>query len=128
MASGGGSAISPETRISLDTESPPLSPQDVLREPEPETAYDVDDDHPVRSADIGPDHSPYVARERTHCTGLELQLAQNRAIRDWRGPSHPEYATSARRLRSFLHNSRWHTEGKPSPDSLAEAGFFFDGE
>ena len=132
MASEGSSssaaaAIATDVLISMDRsddslETSPPSPQDVSQEPEPRISYDTPD-----SEDIGPDPYLNVARGRSRYTGIDLQLAQQRAIRTWLGPRYPEYATSARRLRSF-QNDRWSTEGKPSSESLVEAGYFYDGE
>ena len=126
---GGGS--SPKSYISLETSdisletSPP--PQDVTQEPDPRLPNDSSDDPasiPGRSADIPPEPSRSAARERSYYNGLALQLAQERAIHHWLRPRHPEYATLARRLRSF---DKWSAEGKPSPESIATAGFYYDG-
>jgi hypothetical protein len=56
--------------------------------------------------------------------GLERYI-QRRAIRKWTLPAHPSYNLFDARLKSF---DTWtHREGVPSPESLAEAGFFFQG-
>ena len=129
MASEGSSsaAIAQDVLISMDRsddslETSPPSSQNVSQEPEPRKSYDRPD-----SEDIGPDPPLNIARGQPYYTGLDLQLTQQRAIRKWLGPRYPEYATSARRLRSF-QNERWSEEGKPSTESLVEGGFFFDGE
>ena len=129
MASEGSSsaAIAQDVLITLapsnaNLETAPAFAQNVLQEPEPQRSYDTPD-----SEDIGPNPPHNWARGISYYTGGDLQLAQQRAIRTWLGPRYPEFATSARRLRSF-QNERWSPEGKPSTDSLVEAGYFYDGE
>ena len=119
MASEGSSSpsIATDVLISMDRsddslETSPPSPQDVSQEPVPSIPYD-----------IPPVPSDYIARVKPHHAGLDLQSARNQAIRQWYGPRHPEYASATRRLRSFGYY-KWSPEGKPSADSLADAGFF----
>ena len=123
MASEGSSSaeIAQDVLISMDrsddsSETSPPSPQDVSQEPIPSTPYDEGPPVP----------SDYIARVEPHHAGLDLQSARQRAIRLWHGPRHPEHAASARRLRSFNYH-KWSPEGKPSADSLANAGFYNDG-
>jgi hypothetical protein len=142
MASSSATSSSSESEAvislhPLDTsmETDPPSPQDVSQEPEPrildgenpERSADDTATNPERSADIPTEPSHYVSRERTYYSGLALSLAQNRAIHHWFGPSHPDHATSTTRLHSFS-NAKWSTKGKPSRESLVDAGFYYDGE
>ena len=62
-----------------------------------------------------------------HTTTDTLVLAQEQAIRPWRGPRHPEYSTLAKRTRNF-YDGQWVAEGKPSVSSIAAAGFYYDGK
>ena len=124
MASEGSATIAQDVLIDIDRsddflETLPPSPQNApSQEPIPSTPYD-DGDGPQVPSD-------YIARVEPRHTGLDLDSARQRAIRHWHGPRHPEYAAAARRLRSFNYQ-KWSPEGKPSPDSLANAGFYYDG-
>jgi hypothetical protein len=118
---------------SMETE--PL-PQDVSQEPEPRIPDgenpDPSADDPATSpelsaADIPPEPSRYVSTDLTYYSGLALRLAQNRAMHHWLGPRYPDRALSAKRLRTFRH-AKWSTEGKPSREALADAGFYYDDE
>jgi hypothetical protein len=57
--------------------------------------------------------------------GLERNI-QRRTIRMWTPPAHPSYNKFDARLTSFF-DSWTHGKGVPSPESLAEAGFFYRG-
>jgi len=119
IISSGDSDISHET-------SPP--PQIVCtQEVDLDRGSDSPATNPGPPADIPPDPASrsFPARERPYCDGLSLELAQQ-AIRRWRGPRLPEYATLARRTRTF-YDRGWAAEGKPSAESIAAAGFFYDG-
>jgi len=73
---------------------------------------------PPRSADI----PPY------YYTGPTLLTAQELAIQRWELPRRPEYGTLARRVATFyLKEAPWNPEGKPSVESIAEAGLYYDG-
>ena len=106
------------TDISLQTQ--PSSPQ-VSKSGDNQTT------NPGSSADIPPDPtSRPPERGRPYYYGLSLVLAQQQAIRLWRISRHPEYVTLARRTCTF-YDRQWDGEGKPSVDSIAAAGFFYDG-
>ena len=64
-------------------------------------------------------------RGNGHTTTDSLALAQQQAIRHWRAPRHAEYVTLAKRTRTF-YDRQWACEGKPSAESIAAAGFFYD--
>jgi hypothetical protein len=63
-------------------------------------------------------------------THLERRLQENfilkQTVNNWKGPKHPEYCDLIDRVNSFKHVV-WPETG-PTPASLAEAGFFFEGE
>jgi hypothetical protein len=110
-------------------ETEPPSPHNDSQEPEPRIP---DGENPDRSADIPPPppppkHSHYVSSELTYYSGLALRLAQNRAIHQWHGPKYPDRTLSATRLRNFS-GAKWSIEDKPSRKTLADAGFYYDGE
>ena len=86
---------------------------------------------PPRSADIPPDTSsrPFQSREPHYYYGRTLLTAQEQAIQRWELPRRPEYGTLARRIRTFNQKEApWDPEGKPSVESIAAAGFYYDGE
>jgi len=66
---------------------------------------------------------------RRYFVGHSLEMARERAISRWPTPRHIHYVTQARRVASFYsHVKDWDAKAKPSPDSMASAGFFYDGE
>jgi len=82
------------------------------------------DSQPPGSADIPPDTA-----FRPYYTGRTLLTAQDQAIQRWKLPRRPEYGTLARRISTFYQKAApWDPEGKPSVESIAEAGFYYDGE
>ena len=86
---------------------------------------------PPRSADIPPDSAPrpFRSREPAYYDGLALLTAQEQAIQRWDLPLRPEYGTLARRISTFYQKAApWDPEGKPSVESIANAGFYYDGE
>jgi hypothetical protein len=84
--------------------------------------------------DIGPDTSvQHLIRKRAQQLkedreGLKASLEryiQQRTIQKWTPPVHPSYNLFEARLQSF---DAWTSgEGVPSPEALAEAGFFYQG-
>jgi hypothetical protein len=91
-----------------------------------------------RSVDVGPDTDretsvQHLIRKRAQQlkedreslkASLELYI-QQLTIQKWTPPAHPSYNLFDARLKSF---DTWTlTEGVLSPDSLAEAGFFYQG-
>jgi len=101
--------------------------------PVPDTSTGSDSQPPAKptsSADIPPDPAPRRA-ERWGCryyTGLSLQRAQEQAIQRWELPRCTEYGTLIIRTRTFYQEAaRWDSEGKPSVESIAAAGFYYDG-
>ena len=77
------------------------------------------DSTPKRSPDIPPD--PHVVNR-----AMMEHYIQKRSIDYWAGPKYLAYNSLASRLRTF--NNKWPQGKKPSPASLSEAGFFYDGE
>jgi len=57
---------------------------------------------------------------------LHEHFELRKVINRWLGPKHPAYCELIDRLQSFKHVA-W-PETSPTPASLAEAGFFYDGE
>jgi len=105
---------------SLQTQ--PLTPQ------MPDTSTSSDR-QPPRSADIPPDPAPRPP-ERWGCryyTGLSLERAQEQAIQRWELPRRPEYGTLVKRTRTYYQEAaRWDPKEKPSVESIAAAGFYYD--
>jgi len=84
------------------------------------------DSQPPRSADIPPDHAPCPLKRWG--TGLSLERAQEQAIQRWELPRRPEYGTLTKRTRTFYQEAApWDPKEKPSVESIAEAGFYFEG-
>ena len=93
--------------------------------------------HTQRSRDIGPDidgkndlqrlinkRSQQLKDDRQILKDYLERYVQLRATQRWTPPTHPSYNLFDARLKSF---DTWtHKEGVPSPESLAEAGFFFE--
>ena len=73
----------------------------------------------TRSADIGLDED----RGHSPVRPLTEHYIMKRAINHWTHPKHPSYNLSEARLDFFKNWPR----GSPSPESLSEAGFFFNG-
>ena len=79
---------------------------------------------PPRSADIPPDTA-----SRPYYTGRKLLTAQEQAIQRWELPRRREYGTLARRINTFYQKAApWDPEGKHLVESIAEGGFYYDGE
>ena len=89
-----------------------------------------------RSADIVPDtdsesqrlirkRAQHLKDDRENFKNRLEHYIQQRAIQKWTLPTHPSYNMFDARLKSFDTWTR--KEGVPSPDSLAEAGFFYQG-
>jgi len=58
---------------------------------------------------------------------LLLQRVQEQAIQRWELPRRPEYGMLVKRTRTFHQAAaRWNPEGKPSLESIAAAGFYYD--
>ena len=74
----------------------------------------------TRSADIGPDED----RRHSSIQALTEHFIMKRAINHWLPPKHPSYNLIDARLKSFKN---WLKGKAPSPESLSEAGFFYDG-
>ena len=74
----------------------------------------------IRSADIGPDED--LRRSPKH--PLTDHFIMKRAINHWFPPKYPSYDLIDARLTSFKN---WPVGKLPSPESLSEAGFFFNG-
>ena len=102
------------------------------------TVVDSGIGYPQHSADIGPDtdrennlqrlvrrRAQQLKEERESLNDRLDRYIQQQAIQKWTLPTHPSYNMFDARLKFFDKWSR--TEGVPSPDSLAEAGFFFQG-
>ena len=82
------------------------------------------DSQPPRSADIPPDTA-----SRPYCTGRTLLTAQVQAIQRWELPRRPHNETLAWRISTFYQKAApWDPEGKLSVESIAKAGFYYDGE
>jgi hypothetical protein len=90
------------------------------------------------SADIGPDTNrewciERLIRKRTQRLKDDKETLKDRlhryieqrTIQKWTPPKHPSYNPFDARLKSFDRWSRW-TE-LPTPESLADAGIFFEG-
>jgi len=88
--------------------------------------------------DIGPytDHEVSIERLITRCTQRLADARENlkdrlhsyielRSVQRWKPPKNMAYLTSADRLKSFASRPR-RTE-LPTPESLAEAGFYYEG-
>ena len=104
----------------------------------PGIVIDCDIGHTLSSLDIGPDTDgkgdlQRLRNKRTQQLKDDRQsrkdhlerYVQLRATQHWTPPTHPSYNLFDARLKSF---DTWtHKEGVPSPESLAEAGFFFRG-
>ena len=94
--------------------------------------------HTLRSRDIGPDtdgkgdlqrlinkRTQQLKDDRQSLKDHLKRYVQLRATQHWTPPTHPSYNLLDARLKSF---DTWtHKEGVPSPESLAEAVFFFRG-
>jgi len=72
------------------------------------------------SADIGPDED----RGHSPIRPLTDDFVMKRAINHWLPPKHPSYDLIDARLQSFKN---WPKGKTPSPESLSEAGFFYNG-
>ena len=95
--------------------------------------------HTLRSRDIGPDtdgkgdlqrlihkRTQQLKDDRQSLKDRLERYIQLRATQHWTPPTHPSYNLFDARLKSF---DTWtHKEGIPSPESLAEAGFFYRGK
>ena len=93
--------------------------------------------HTQRSRDIVPDtdgesnlrlinkRAQQLKDDRQSLKDRLEQYVQLRATQHWTPPTHPSYNLFDARLKSF--DTLTHKEGVPSPESLAEAGFFFRG-
>jgi hypothetical protein len=91
-----------------------------------------------RSVDIGPDtdressvqhlirkRAQQLKEDRESLKASLERYIQQRTIQKWTPPAHPSYNLFDARLKSF---DTWTLrEGVPSPESLAEAGFFYQG-
>ena len=102
------------------------------------TVVDSGIGHTQRSRDIGPDineignlqslihkRAQQLKDDRQSLKDRLEQYVRLRATQHWTPPPHPSYNLFDARLKSF---DTWtHKEGVPSPESLAEAGFFFRG-
>jgi len=89
------------------------------------------DSQPLRFADIPPDTASrsFQSKEPPYYTGRTLLTAQEQAIQRWELPRRPEYGTLARRISTLFQKAApWDPEGKPSVESIAAAGFYYDGE
>jgi len=102
------------------------------------TVIDSGIGHTQRSRDIGPDtdgksNLQRLINKRTQQLKDDRQSLKDhlepyvklRATQRWTPPTHPSYNLFDARLKSF--NTWIHKEGVLSPESLAEAGFFFRG-
>jgi len=76
---------------------------------------------PVLSIDVRPDTMGNAHLNRQ----LQENFVLKQVVNIWKGPKHTEYCELIDRLHSFKHVV-WPETG-PTPASLAEAGFFFDG-
>jgi len=102
------------------------------------TVIDSGIGHTQRSCDIGPNineignlqslihkRAQQLKDDRQSLKDRLEQYVRLRATQHWTPPTHPSYNLFDARLKSF---DTWtHKEGVPSPESLAEAGFFFRG-
>jgi len=101
--------------------------------PVPDTSTSSDSQPPAkppRSTDIPADPAPrpFHSSEPAYYDGLTLLTVQEQAIQRWELPRRPEYGTLAKRIRTFCQETaRWDPEGKPSVESIAAAGFYYDG-
>jgi len=95
--------------------------------------------HTLRSRDIGPDtdgkgelqrlinkRTQQLKDDRQSLKDHLERYIQLRATQHWTPPTHPSYNLFDARLKSFDTWTR--KEGIPSPESLAEAGFFYRGK
>jgi len=101
------------------------------------TVIDSGIGHTQRSRDIGPDtdgesnlqliykRAQQLKDDRESLKDRLDRYVQLRATQHWTPPTHPSYNLFDARLKSFKTWTR--KEGAPSPESLAEAGFFFRG-
>jgi len=102
------------------------------------TVIDSGIGHTQRSRDIGPDtdgesnlQRPIYKRaqklkdDKKNLKDRLERYVQPRAIQHWTPPTHTSYNLFDARLKSFDTWTR--KEVVPSPESLAEAGFFFRG-
>ena len=80
-----------------------------------------DSDTNTRSADIGPDED----RGPSPIHPLTDHFILKRSINNWLPPKHPSDNLIDARLKSFKN---WPKEKTPSPESLGEAGFFYNGK
>jgi len=90
-----------------------------------ENSFNSDTVHkeaPVLSFDVKPDIMGNAHLNRQ----LQENFVVKQVVNIWKGPKHPEYCELINRVLSFKHVV-WPETG-PTPASLAEAGFFFDGE
>jgi hypothetical protein len=76
----------------------------------------------VCSVDVGPDRNGSKYLNRT----LQEHYFLKQAVNLRQGPRYPAYCSLIDRVRSF-ENIHW-PETNPTPVSLAESGFFYDGE
>jgi len=81
----------------------------------------VAEDAVVSSIDVGPDQEGHEYLNRTTQEHYDLKQAVNL----WQGPKYTDYCSLIDRVRSF-QDSNW-PDLNPTPISLAEAGFFFNG-
>jgi hypothetical protein len=77
---------------------------------------------PVPSFDVKPD----IMRNAHLKRQLQDNFAAKQVVNSWKLPKYPEYCALIDRVHSFKHVV-W-PETCPTPASLAEAGFFFDGK
>jgi len=81
----------------------------------------VPEEAPVRSVDVGPDEvNEYLNR------ALQGHFVLKQVVNIWQGPKYPAYCSLINRVQSF-ENIVW-PETSPTLVSLAEAGFFYNGE
>jgi len=77
---------------------------------------------PVPSFDVQPDIIGNAHLNRH----LQDNFAVKQVVNKWKGPKYPEYCDLIDRVHSFKHVV-W-PETCPTPASLSEAGFFYDGK
>ena len=79
------------------------------------------EDAVVCSVDVRPDRegNEYLIR------ALQEHYVLRQAVNLWQGPKYTDYCSLIDRVRSF-ENIDW-PETNPTPVSLAELGFFYDG-
>jgi len=82
----------------------------------------VPEEAPVRSVGVGPDNEGNEYLNRV----LQEHFVLKQVVNIWQGPKYPAYCSLIDRVRSF-ENIVW-PETSPTPVSLAEARFFYDGE